>query len=563
MKQTPSVNGRVENSVQAVRSCRTVRRIAHWCLVLSTLGQLLIEASITNMLSVLIAASISAATFHFVIRGGVIRLLPLPALIVLGFNISTMSGALIAQTLSLRSLVYNLQVPEITFALCALFQASLLGALFIIYSFSTLRLASRMINRRVFVRMGLMEAPSPVQLWLMGFLGLASMLWIVPGASGTTVQYGDIGAKFIGSLRYLTFAPFAIPILEKVFPPSRASTAGAASKSLLLGYFALILIIAIASNSRGFFALGVANLGMAAFLLMLLGQLCPTAQLKRGMLVGATISLMLAPILSDLAIAMVIVRAERTEVSSADLVTLTLSAFNDKPALERYRKLEQVLSGATDYDEDYLVSPFVSRFVQTKFFDNTLSYETVRTGANTQDLWGVTAAKALALLPTPVLQAFGLGVDKRDLEFSMGDALYYAQSGTGLGGYRTGSPIGHGMSLMGPFMFIAVIPLFLLVFIALQSLTLLVGSFVTISPVILLQLMHVYSLPTGDSLLDSITFVLRTLPQSILIYWMAFHGTRWASGLRKRRIGTFRALAPFRIARRTAQANTPDKPRYR
>lgn len=495
-------------------------------LLICALGQLLIDASTRNLVCVFIAAIMSAITFHFVIRGSVFRAIPLPALVVLGFNVSTMSGALIAQTASLRSLVFNLQVPEITFALCALFQVSLLVALFTFLSSSTLRASSRTVNRRVLSRMGIMQAPTPSQLWIMGFMGSAAMAWTASQGYSGQIQYGDVGSKFVAGLSYLAFAPFLLPILDKAFPSAHPSIRGKVSSWPLIVYLALLVLIALIRNSRGTFAMGVANLGMATLVLILMGQIRVGQKLRRRFALGAVVLLVAAPILSDLAIAMVVVRGQRTDVSSMELVQLTLSAFKDKQTLEDYRRAADILTGSGEYEENYLANPFVARFVQTKFFDKTLSYEDVRTGQHAGYLWNVTLDKIIAYLPTPALTLLGIDINKENLQFSMGDALYNAQTGSGLGGYKTGSPLGHGMGLMGPLTFVAAIPLFLLTFMALQSLTLSVGSFVLISPVILLQLMSVYTLAAGDSLIDPIGLMLRGLPQNILIYWMAFHGTR-------------------------------------
>ena len=535
MKQITTAAYRFEPSIQAIRNCRKAKLLALWSVLLCAMGQLLIDASGVNVICVFIVVAISTVTFHLVIKGSVFRALPLPALMVLGFNVSTMSGALIAQTLSLRSLVYNLQVPLITFVLCALFQISLLVALFIFLSSSNLRSKIRAINRRVFGRMGIMQAPSPVQLWMIGLIGSAAMLWSASDMYGDTNQYGDVGAKFIAGMGYLAFAPFIVPILDKLYPSVRASSTMKASKWLLLGYMVLLLVIAMIRNSRGTFMMGITNLGIAAMLLMLLGQLSVTARLRRGLVISAVMVLMVAPIVADFSTAMLVARGERSDVSGAKLVTLTFAAFNDKLALERYRKAVAFTVGSGDYEENYLANPFVARFVNTKFFDNTLAYEDVRTGARAAMLWAVTLDKISALLPTPVLGVLGIGINKENLQFSMGDALYNAQMSSSLGGYKTGSPIGHGMGLMGFFVFIAVIPLFLLAFIAMQSLTLVVGSFVVISPVILLQLMSVYGLAVSDSLLDPIGMMLRTLPQNILIYWMVFHATRWMSEFPQRK----------------------------
>lgn len=539
MKPNVRAGDQHESTIRSARTCRQARRIALGGLLICVLGQLLIDASARNLVCVFITVIMSVITFHLVIRGSVFRAMPLPALIVLGFNVSTMSGALIAQTASLRPLVFNLQVPEITFALCALFQVSLLAALFTFLSSSTLRAASRTVTRRVWSRMGIMQAPTPGQLWIMGFMGSAAMAWTASQGYSGQIQYGDVGSKLVAGLGYLAFAPFLLPILEKAFPSAHPSSRGKISSWPLIGYLALLVLIAMIRNSRGTFAIGVANLGMAALVLILMGQLHVTSKLRRRLAIGAVIMLIAAPILSDLATAMVVVRGQRTEVSSIELVRRTLSAINDKQALEDYRQAAAQLTGTGEYEENYLANPFVARFVQTKFFDKSLSYVDVRTGRHASHLWDVTLDKIMAYLPTPALSFLGIDINKENLRFSVGDALYNANSGAGLGGYRTGSPIGHGMGLMGLFMFIVAIPLFLLAFMALQSLTMSAGSFVIISPVILLQLMSVYGLAAGDSLLDPIGLMLRGLPQNILIYWMAFHGTRWMGVFSSRRRRSF------------------------
>lgn len=535
MSQLASASNPPPPPILAVRNCRTARRSVQWSVFICALGQLFIEASARNAISVFTVAIISVITFHFVIRGSVLRTLPLPALVVAGFNVATMSGALIAQTLSLRPLVFNLQVPEITFASCAIFQVSLLIALFSFLSSSTLRAASRFMNSRVFNRMGIMQAPSPAQLWIMGLLGAAAMALTRSLEHSGNIQYGDVGLKFVAGLNYLSYAPFLLPITKNCFPSSRSSFTGKASVLLLSGYMLLLMLVSLVSNRRNDFAAGITNLGMIATMLFLLGQLHLTQRLRRRLAIGAMLLLIVSPILADLAIAMVVVRNQRTEVSSIELVELTLTAFNDKQRLEEYRKAVNILAGTGQYEENYLANPFVARIVNTKFFDNTLSYNDVREGKHAAYLWDITINKFIALFPTPVIRLLGINLNKEDFEFSFGSTLYNTQYGVGNGVYKVGSPIGHGLSLMGPFVFVVAVPLFLLAFMALQSLTATINGLVVISPVILLQLMSVYILAALDSLLDPVTLMLRTLPQNILIYWIAFHGTRW--------IGT---LSPFR-----------------
>lgn len=511
------------SATQSVQVCRQFRRSAAVVLLLCAFLQWLIDPGALNNLSVVLVLISSFVTLQTVVRASVFRVAPLPALIVLGFNVATSSGALVAQTFSLRAITFNLQVPVFTFGGCAIFQLSLLASLWIFLLPSGFRSSARVINRVVARPMGLMRAPTPGQLWMMGLLGAGVLAWSATVAYSGEVAYGDVGDKFLLGLTYLVYAPFLIPIARYVYPEARPVTR--INLWLLLGYTLLLVVIGVAGNSRGAFAMGVANMGMASFVLVLMGQLVVSAKLRRALLIGAFVLLATMPTLSDLATAMVVVRGERGTVSSAQLVSRTFAAFQDKAALQAYRKTMSITT-AGEYSETYLSNPFLARFVETKFFDNTLALKDVSTQRHSAALWEITLDKTLALLPTPVLKLTGIDVDKSQLGFSIGDALYNQQFGSALGGYRVGSTLAHGLAMMGAFTYVAVIPLFLLVFVALQALTSTNGAFVVISPVILLQFMRIYYLADGDSLLGAVTLLLRGLPQDILLYALIFHLTR-------------------------------------
>jgi len=175
----------------------------------------------------------------------------------------------------------------------------------------------------------------------------------------------------------------------------------------------------------------------------------------------------------------------------------------------------------------------LARLIQTKYVDNTLALKGVRNGRYSDYMWDITIKKLKALLPTPAFKVFGIRLNKEDLEFSMGDEMQHVEYGSFLGRYVTGSEIGHGFGLMGPFIFVAAVPLFLVVYIALQSLTMTSRGYVVITPVILLQMIQVYYLACNDSLLTPVSFILRGLPQDILLYWLIFKATRWLSMYKK------------------------------
>lgn len=521
MMTATSANSKVATAVtqRSVRYCQRGRRLIGIVLPLCVLGQMLIDFSGINVLCATIAAVASVVTFQFVLRSAVVRAAPLPTLVVLGFNVATLSGALVAQTFSLRSLIFNLQVPVVTFAGCALFQMSLLLALLWFANSRLPRWIARQIAAKLVTPMGVFRQPATTHLWLMGALGAGIMAWSSTVAYTDTVEYGDVGTKFFMGLMYLAYAPFLIPVLQAAFPQSNPGRG--ANLAVLLGYLVLLVAIGMARNSRGAFALGIANLGMALLILVLLGQQAIGRRLRRALIAGTIAIFVFMPVLSDLATAMVVVRGERGSISSTELIKRTIETFQDKSELEHYRSVISLVN-ANQYDEIYLGNPFLARFVKTKFFDNTLASESVRSGGQAAYFWDVTIDKTLAFLPTPALRLLGVNVDKANLAFSMGDAIASRTSGMGLGGYATGSPLGHGLALMGGFIYLAAIPLFLMAFIGLQSLTSMSNGLVVISPVMLLQLMSIFGLASGDSLLDVIGLLMRGLIQSTVLYALVF-----------------------------------------
>jgi hypothetical protein len=515
------------------RVCGSARRWILAILVLCAGIQLLLDAGVDNVSCVAITVIVSTATFHLLLKGATFRAAPLPALVVLSFNVATMSGALVTQTLVLRPLVFNLRVPEITFGSSAAFQCTLVAALMLATRTRLLKATGARLSGGILKRLGLMEAPAPGQLWLMGLVGVVALIVSIRAAANGPISYGNVSAKVTLSLTYLAFAPYLIPILHSFGLTRKGSSSSAVTYWPLLPYTAVIVLTAVAQNSRGTFATGVANLILAVGMAALLGQFHASARTKRWIAAGIVAAVLTSPFLSDLATAMVIVRGTRSTVSPISLVADTWRAFLDKDALAEYRRAGNVFYGHENYEENYAANPFVGRFIQTKFLDNTLSYEDVRSGRQADQVWTVTAEKLAALLPTPLLNKVG-SLDKSLLEFSMGDYLFYLQYGFGLGQFKVGSSIGHGFALVGPFVFLFAIPLFVLAFICLEALTARIGDVVVISPVILLQLMTVYYLACGDSLLDPLLLVLRGLPQTMFIYIVTFQITRWIGAVVRR-----------------------------
>lgn len=513
-----SAVGVVESTMRASRptGLRSTRSMLYFGLGACVAAQLLIDASMANIACASIIFVTAVVTIRLLFVRSVIQAAPLPFVCVFGFNVGTLSGALVVQTLSFRAVDFNLREPVMTFAACSGFQAALLVGFFIVRHGRVAARLARCGNTRIVVPLGLMTMPSEAQLWFLGLVGCAALGWTATVMYTGTIQYGDVGSKAAFGFLFLAYAPYLIPLRGTYGRVDTRTKRG--TWVALCGYTVVLIVVGILRNSRGAFATGVMALVASATLALVLGQLRLTKRSARALASAALVALLIGPALSDLSTAMIVVRSHRESISSSALLRETLETFQDKEGLERYRRSILTLDSDSDYDETYVGNPFFARFVVTKFFDNTLSYRWNQDGLYRDAVWRMTTEKLVALLPSPVLAALGVATKKDDLDFSIGDYLYYLQSGIGLGGHRTGSPVGHGLALFGGFFFLAAVPIYVVCFCCLQCFVSRSAGKVLVSPLLLMQMMTAYFLAAGDSLLIPIEFMLRGLPQAVVVY---------------------------------------------
>ena len=200
--------------------------------------------------------------------------------------------------------------------------------------------------------LGMLKAPFPLQIWIMGIFGLIAIR--ISTDFNQSVVYGDVGGKLISGFNYLAFAPFLLPALPLIFPNNSKYLFIRSNYKFLLPYFAAVIVVGISANTRGGFAGPIANLGLLLVMLFLLGQLVVTKMIRRWLMAGAVLIMLASSIISDLAVAMVVVRGEREQSTATELVTKTFHAFQSKKELDAYVKFQKEITGTGDYEENYI-----------------------------------------------------------------------------------------------------------------------------------------------------------------------------------------------------------------
>ncbi|WP_224999696.1 hypothetical protein [Cesiribacter sp. SM1] len=473
---------------------------------------------------------------RFFLQLPVLNTYPISSFLVLGFATTQFYFPLVFTLLEGKPIIFNMELPYEVFvhSLAAFVVVLITHVLY--RSFSRKHLKR---PRSLLIKAGFFITPTNLQLWIMGFMGLAAMFYVYFYSPSVGHQISGAGDKFVQGLITFSYAPFFIPFsklygkhevnLKKVVP-------------LLIIFTILLFIVSLGRNSRGAFMLGFTSVGFTFILALLLGKIRTRLFTARNLALAALGLWFFTGPLADLATAMVIVRGQRDEIGRTELISLTLEAFQDKESIRRYR-----LEGITqerEWDEQYMDNMFLARFSNIKYIDASL-VEASKINEQDPSLFNFSIDRLFASLPLPVLNVFGINVDKESvISYSFGDYLHY-KAGSGavvLGGYKTGHFAGTGMAAFGLWYLLILGVGMLGSFYVFDKLRLVKQATGTVAgkgkePVFsfcgLLVLSSVFMFLPAESVTEPFEFLIRGSIQMLLLYFLVFHLTRFLSSLYK------------------------------
>lgn len=517
------------SGVPTTLGLRRIQRTRHVLLFLPWLGlawQGVLAQTPTDWLSAFIAASGAFLVFFDAFRPRRLYRFPLSTLVVLGFGVTLQLGPLLFTAIEGNSITFNLSVPFATFGHGVLASLVCLLAHTIYRQASWLRLLRAAVHR-VLLRLKLFQPLRSVEVVAMGLFGvfaLAASAWF-PGLAEASTVLG----KFIHGYQFLSVIPAAF-LLQAFHSQVPASASPPFRKPLVmfLLFTALIVLVSISRNSRATFVVPVACLFLGLGLQWLYGQI----RLRLGAVLAVGLAIVvLLPLATDLATAMVMVRGQRGDVSPAELLDQTMAQFQDRQAVTSYRLATAEFELTQDWSGNYVDNLFLARFVNAKFPDNSLENADRLTPPQRNDMAAFHGWRLLAIVPGPVLALLGVPEDikKEVTSFSFGDKLYFLASGYqyALGGYLTGHFFGSGMAGFG-FGYLVILLLgLLLVFPLLDAHALVVegGSLITplISAVAFTQLLGWFTFSNSESVTDVLAFPVRAFIEPVLLFALA----RW------------------------------------
>ena len=413
--------------------------------ILCVIYQLIFFLDLVNVMAMASVGLAWAITAKFILQPSMLERYPFSMFLLFGFTTTQFYFPLIFTSLEGKSLLFNLDVPELVFL-------HSLAALFVLLlSHSFYRLLSRLSGKRSFSileRTGFFTPPSERQLWLMGIIGIAAAYYVyftTPTAEEGREVTGEASDKFIQGFLPFQYAPFFIP-LSRLFGGNEVDLKKVGP--LLIGYTVALFAISVGRNSTGAFMFGFTAVAFGYAIGLMLGiYKAKLFTLKNAVILALGGWLLVGP-MADLRTAMVNVRDQRTNVSAMEMLNLTLEAFQDKEAIEERRLYDE--NQDSEWDERYLSNVFTARFANIKFNDINL-VQALEVRAHDPDMLNFSKDYLLGGLPSPFLKALNIDVDKDAVYgLSIGDYLYLAAGGYGVANaYRSGHFAGTGMAAFG------------------------------------------------------------------------------------------------------------------
>jgi hypothetical protein len=475
----------------------------------------------TDLISAFLAASGAFLVFFDAFRPKRLYHYPLSTLVVLGFGVTLLLGPLLFTAIEGNTITFNLLVPVATFGHGVLASLVCLLAHTIYRQAPWLRLLRDAI-KRVLLQLKLFQPLRIAEVVTMGLFGvfaLAASTWFSGLAAANTVLL-----KFIQGFQFFSIVPVAF-LLQASWSQVPASASPPSRKPLVLFLLimALIVLASIGSNARSPIVLPVACLFLGLALQWLYGLI----RLRIGAVLAVGLAIVvLLPLATDMATAMVMVRGQRGDVSPAELLDQTITQFQDRQAVTRYRLATAEAGLTSDWSETYVSNLFLARFANAKFPDNSLENAARLSPVQRDEMAAFQWWRLLVILPTPVLSLFGVPEDiKSEINsYSFGDKLYILSSGSQsfLGGFRTGHFFGTGTAGFGLGYLVILLLGFLLVFPLVDAHAVVAAGGSSIAPLIsavaITQLIAWFTFSNAESVIATLAFPLRGFIEPVFLF---------------------------------------------
>ena len=378
------------------------------------------------------------------------------------------------------------------------------------------------IVNHIWDKIGFFYAPTDNQIWALGIIGVFSQLFQL-SVMGTD----DADAENLGVLGQVldvikVFASFPVMLLFKhLYNSTEPYKRG--QKLKIVFYLILISGLALATGKRTAIFSAFVTMAMC-FIVPIFSENKKIFNTKTFIYFMLGAYLVTGPV-ADLAAAMALGRDNQENTSSSKTFNNIISLYQDKETLHTlYQAFLTVTDNGGDnlsgWSEYYVDNIMLDRFCNLRVCDMTIDYAQ-KLGFDNPTMHEYMQNQVLFLLPTPILNAIGVHINKFESQYTPGDLLSMESLKIGrYHGYRVAGDVGIGLYLWGYAYFIFAFIIFVVFFFYLSSLTRFSPMGFLILPIPVLAGLFRYFLQfnNGTGIVGIVSIVLRTGWQAVVLY---------------------------------------------
>jgi hypothetical protein len=464
-------------------------------------------------------------SMRFVFTGSNLKKYPLSTLMLFGFALFYFWTPLPATLIELKPVTFNLLIPFYTFTQQLLLMLSMIFSHFIYRKIITERNPLRIVLKHTVIYKRL----SANEIWILSLLGLMGMFYTVFMVNRFQINFTERNFNYYLALAFTSFTTLPILfILPKLGIIRGTNHRG--NKAFAYFYFSFVAIISIASNIRTLLFSIIATFLLLVFIYYLFGFFRHSRFLTfKYILIYFILGWLFTGPLNDMAVAMVIARAEKSEISGKEMLEKSIKIYQDKDEIVKFRNAYYLINKnslsnkSLNWDERYLNNTALERFCNLKIPDICL-YQTTKIATPNNKIIENYKRQFIAFFPAIICRnVFGMDDNERiDLtSYSLTDYLYSvaANDSSVLGSAIIGSYPGLGMAIFGYWYL-------LIVFLIVLILSMMVDSFVYIhkgqiifTAFSVLHLLFVfYFFNNGNMFSSDIKYIMRGYFEEIITY---------------------------------------------
>ena len=375
-------------------------------------------------------------------------------------------------------------------------------------------------------KMGIFSTPTPRQLWALGLIGWF-FKYLRMGA-----QFSDAGIAGAGTISIFAILIYA-PLLLLFYPLIGGFPISKIHKYFAFFYMLVMMILMIATNSRNQLITPLLTV-LICYVISILYKNKLFFSTKKLITLLFLSFVVIGP-LSDMAFAMLIVRAQRHDTSFIQLLESTLETYNDKESLYKLKSIadrdnaESRYTNSLDWDEYYVSSIFLNRVCNYRVADASI-YHAQKAGMSNQYMIDDFVTRLKIMFPQPIVDFLFGHIDKSKYIYSPQDILYAISYSKGdLGGFKVGGDVGLTLSIFGFWAFPIFIFFYMIEFFLFDNLIWKRQNKIIFSHLILINIYLTYFLrfQVAGGIYGHIAFIIWNFPISILylstVYYVVRH----------------------------------------